>query len=171
MRNLRPLAMALLSLVIGLVAMTVAAQWLRERGQTWVDDPTNQDEHFTRNRIRARVLPALDAALPGFRDTFARSMRHIAEAQQLLHALAEQDLQQVGQPPVLNALQALPSARQAQVLRLWLRREHATTPTAAQLNELLAQIADCTTRGHGLHLRVGGGLIERQGLHLHWRPL
>lgn len=33
MRNLRPLAMALLSLVIGLVAMTVAAQWLRERGQ------------------------------------------------------------------------------------------------------------------------------------------
>lgn len=32
MRNLRPLAMILMSLAIGLAAMTVAAQWLRERG-------------------------------------------------------------------------------------------------------------------------------------------
>ena len=32
MRNLRPLVMVLMSLLIGLVAMTVAAQWLRERG-------------------------------------------------------------------------------------------------------------------------------------------
>jgi pilus assembly protein CpaB len=32
MRNLRPLVMVLMSLLIGLAAMTVAAQWLRERG-------------------------------------------------------------------------------------------------------------------------------------------
>ncbi len=32
MRNLRPLVMVLMSLGIGLAAMTVAAQWLRERG-------------------------------------------------------------------------------------------------------------------------------------------
>ncbi len=33
MRNLRPLVMVLMSLGVGLAAMTVAAQWLRERGQ------------------------------------------------------------------------------------------------------------------------------------------
>ncbi len=145
--------------------------WLRQRGQTWVEDPSNQDEHFTRNRIRARVLPALDAALPGFRDTFARSMRHIGQAQRLLDAQAEQDSQQVGDPPGLVALQALPAERQALVLRLWLRRIHATTPSAAQLRELQAQIADCTTRGHRLQLRVGAGMVERDGPHLRWRPL
>ncbi len=144
---------------------------LRQRGQHWVEDPSNQDEQFTRNRIRARVLPALEAALPGFRDTFARSMRHIAEAQQLLDAQAEQDGRLVGDPPALTALQALPAARQALVLRLWLRRAHATTPSAAQLRELQAQIADCSTRGHRLQLKVGAGMVERDGPHLRWRPL
>lgn len=144
--------------------------WLRTHGETWVEDPTNQDEGFTRNRIRARVLPALDAALPGFRDTFARSMRHVAQAQQLLDDLAGQDLQQVGQPPALAALQALPAARQALVLRLWLRRAHDTSPSTAQLRELQAQIADCTTRGHRVQLKVGSGRVERVGQHLVWYP-
>ena len=137
--------------------------WLRARGQDWVEDPSNQDQQFTRNRIRTRVLPALDAALPGFRDTFARSMRHVAEAQEVLDALAEQDLLAVGVPPAIAALQALPQARQAQALRLWLRREHATTPSTAQLRELQAQLADCITRGHRLSLRVGSGRVERSG--------
>ena len=146
-------------------------EWLRARGQVWVDDPTNSDEQFTRNRIRARVLPALDAALPGFRDTFARSMRHIAEAQLLLDELAQQDLQQVGLPPALAALQCLPAARQALVLRLWLRRTHGTTPSTAQLRELQAQIADCSTGGHRIQLKVGSGMVERAGQHLFWHPL
>ena len=143
-------------------------EWLRARGQGWVEDPSNADERFTRNRIRARVLPALDAALPGFRDTFARSMRHAAEAQALLDTLAEQDLAEVGVPPAIAALQRLPAARQALVLRLWLRRTHGTTPSTAQLHELQAQLADCTTRGHRLSLRVGAGRVERAGAVLGW---
>lgn len=143
---------------------------LRARGQDWVEDPSNQQEQFTRNRIRARVLPALEAALPGFRETFARSMAHMAQAQALLDDCAAQDLQQVGQPPALLALQALSQARQAMVLRLWLRRAHGTSPSTAQLRELQAQIADCTTPAHRLHIKVGSGMIEREGSHLVWRP-
>ena len=145
--------------------------WLRARGEAWMEDPSNQDEQFTRNRIRARVLPALQAALPGFRDTFARSMAHVAEAQSVLDALAEQDLNAVGMPPEIAALQGLPQARQAQVLRLWLRREHGTTPSTAQLRELQAQLADCTTRGHRLSLRVGTGRVERDGAVLRYAVL
>jgi len=142
--------------------------WLRTRGERWVEDPTNLDEGFTRNRIRARVLPALEAALPGFRDTFARSMAHIAQAQTQLDAQAAQDLLDVGVPPAIAALQRLPEARQAMALRLWLRREHGTTPSTAQLRELQAQLADCSTRGHRLSLRVGSGRVERSGAVLHW---
>jgi len=145
-------------------------EWLRARGDAWVEDPTNLDESLTRNRIRARVLPALDAALPGFRYTFARSMRHVAEAQTLLNELAGQDLAEVGVPPAIAALQRLPLARQAMVLRLWLRREHATTPSSAQLRELQAQLADCITRGHRLSLRVGTGRVERDGAVLRYTP-
>jgi len=151
------------------VAAADLREWLRARGQDWVEDPSNADEQFTRNRVRARVLPALDAALPGFRDTFARSMRHMAEAQALLDDMAEQALTEVGVPPSIAALQVLPAARQALVLRHWLRREHGTTPSAAQLRELQAQLADCTTRGHRLHLRVGAGHVLREGDRLHWQ--
>jgi tRNA(Ile)-lysidine synthase len=142
--------------------------WLQKQGQSWVEDPSNSDERFTRNRIRAQVLPALAEALPAFRETFARSAAHAAQAQEVLHEVAAQDLVQVGVPPRISDLQRLSRARQALVLRHWLRQHHATTPSTAQLHELLDQVADCTTRGHRLHLKVGQGFVEREALHLVW---
>ena len=143
--------------------------YLRQKDQPWVEDPTNADEQFTRNRIRARVLPVLQEAFPSFRETFARSAAHAAQAQEVLQEVAEQDLAQVGVPPQIRAVQGLSRARQALVLRHWLRLHHSTTPSAAQLNELLNQVVACTTRGHRLHLKVGRGYVLRQGDALGWQ--
>ncbi len=142
--------------------------WLLARGEAWVQDPSNSDQRYTRNRIRAQLLPVLSAVFPAFRDTFARSAAHAAQASALLHELAQQDLATVGAPPQLAALQALSPARQANALRHWLRSHHQTTPTAAQLAELQRQIAACTTRGHRIRLKVGRGMAERVGAELHW---
>lgn len=142
--------------------------WLQARGQAWVQDPTNTDERYTRNRIRARLLPVLEIAFPAFRDTFARSAAHAAQAHELLLELARQDLLLVGVPPQLAALQALSVARQGNVLRHWLHSTHQTTPTAAQLAELLRQIAACTTRGHCIRIKLGCGFAVRLGPQLHW---
>ncbi len=132
----------------------------------WIEDPTNTDERFTRNRIRAQLLPALAQALPAFRDTFARSAAHAAQAQEALNEVAAEDLARIGVPPRIEALQQLSRSRQALVLRHWLRQHHATTPSAAQLHELLDQVAACTTRGHRLHLKVGQAYVGRNGAHL-----
>ncbi|CAN5783501.1 hypothetical protein BH11PSE13_BH11PSE13_06440 [soil metagenome] len=142
--------------------------WLVARGLPWIDDPTNADERYTRNRIRAVLLPALEQAFPQFRSTFARSAAHAAEAQELLRELGMQDLAQVGSPPRIGALQTLSRARQANVLRHWLRKLHMRTPSATQLDQLLDQVAACTTRGHRIHMKVADGFAERQGEHLHW---
>lgn len=150
------------------VAGAEVRAWLIDRGEAWVEDPTNGDERYTRNRIRHRLLPALDAAFPQFRDTFARSAEHAAQADELLHELAEADLAAVGMPPRLAALQTLSRARQANVLRHWLRTAHATTPAAAQLAELLDQIAACTTRGHRIRIKVGRGFAVRDAQVLGW---
>lgn len=146
-------------------------EWLRCQGHSGVEDPSNKDERFTRNRIRAQVLPALALALPAFRETFARSAAHAAQAQEVLNEVAAQDLEGVGVPPRIQALQLLSRGRQALVLRHWLRQHHHTTPSSAQLNELLDQVATCTTRGHRLHLKVGAGFVTRQSAHLNWQSV
>ena len=143
-------------------------RWLASQGISSVQDPSNDDERFTRNRIRARVLPALEATFPHFRDTMARSTQHAAQAQTLLLEVAEQDLACVGTPPEIGRLQGLSRARQANVLRHWLRTAHQAVPSAAQLAELLDQIAACRTRGHAIRIKVGLGYAERRGLLLHW---
>lgn len=142
--------------------------WLQAQGQSWVEDPTNADERYTRNRIRAQLLPVLASAFPSFRDTFARSAANAAQAAQLLQELAQEDLAAMGVPPPLGALQRLSRARQANVLRHWLRLHHETTPAAAQLAELLDQIGACTTRGHRIHIKVGRGFVVRSGATLDW---
>ena len=141
---------------------------LRARDASWVEDPTNADEQYTRNRIRARLLPALEAVFPQFRQTFARSTAHTAQAQRLLDELAAEDLARVGIPPQISALRALTRERQANLLRHWLRSVHGAAASTAQLEELLDQIAACSTRGHGIHLKVGPGHVERQGPVLAW---
>ncbi|MDB5848797.1 MAG: tRNA lysidine(34) synthetase TilS [Rhodoferax sp.] len=142
--------------------------WLAARGAAFVVDPSNTDERYTRNRIRARLLPALDAAFPQFRETFARSIGHAAQAQTLLDELAAQDLAVVGKPPAICALQALSAARQGNVLRHWLKAVPGATPSAAQLQEVLRQVDACRTRGHKIHLKVGAGFLVRQGPCLDW---
>ena len=143
-------------------------QWFKAQGQAWVEDPTNRDERYTRNRIRAQLLPILESAFPSFRETFARSAANVAQAAELLKELAQQDLLQVGQPPKIKALQMLSRARQSNVLRHWLRHTHLTTPTAAQLSELLSQISACSTRGHRIRIKVGSGFVVRSGAMVDW---
>ena len=137
--------------------------WLQARGESWVEDPTNADERYTRNRIRRQLLPVLAQAFPQFRDTFARSSAHAAQASELLRELAESDLIAAGRPPRIAALRALSPARQANALRHWLRTAHGATPTAAQLAELQHQIAACATRGHRIRIKVGEGWAVREG--------
>lgn len=147
-------------------------QWLAHRDLGFVEDPTNVDEKFTRNRIRARLLPQLQQAFPHFRDTFARSANHAAQAQTLLDEMALQDLLLVcadnGETPHIKRIQLLSRARQSNVLRYWLKSRFQVIPSSAQMDELLHQIAACTTRGHRIHIKVGAGFVRRIGGGVTW---
>jgi tRNA(Ile)-lysidine synthase len=144
--------------------------WLLQEGVTWVEDPTNQDERYTRNRIRRQLLPVIEKAFPSFRQTFGRSARHAAQAQTILDDMALIDLQLTGVPPELAALQQLSLARQANVLRAWLLQRHVACSTA-QLDQLLHQIDACRTRGHQIDIKVGDGFVRRVGSHIDWYNL
>ncbi len=145
--------------------------WLHARDISFCEDPTNGDVRFTRNRIRAEVMPALQAAFPQMLDTFARSARHAAQGQVLLDELAQQDLALVAREdgqPTIKALQRLSAARQANVLRHWLKASFGVIPSTAQLQELQSQVQACVTRGHRIHIKVGRGFVQSKGPVLTW---
>lgn len=154
------------------VAGSDIRDWLASEQIAYVNDPTNDEARYTRNRIRALVTPALHAAFPHFRDTFARSAAHAAQAQALLDEIAVQDLGQVRRErdglPTLLALQSLGRPRQANALRFWLKSGFGVVPSTSQLRELQDQIAACVTRGHRINIKVGNGFVQRKGAVLDW---
>ena len=144
--------------------------WLDSAGVPYVDDPTNADERFTRNRIRSRLMPAWAEVFPGCSEALARSARHAAQAQVLLEALADLDLDKVGRPPRMVDLQALGRDRQANALRRWLKLGWGVAPSEAQLRELLDQVGACRTRGHRIAIKIANGRLTRNGDHLAYTP-
>jgi tRNA(Ile)-lysidine synthetase-like protein len=51
-------------------------QYLRDIGETWREDSTNADEHFTRNRVRKLVVPLLERE---FNPAVVESLAELAE--------------------------------------------------------------------------------------------
>lgn len=152
---------------LGLGSAQIRAD-LAALGIAWVEDPSNTDTRYTRNRIRQQVMPGLAQAFPQIAQTVARSSANAAQAAELLDDLAQIDLQATGAPPRIGALQALSEARMANVLRYWLRTAHGQTPSAAQLAQLQQQLQRCTTRGHQIHIKVGRGYIQRHRDVIDW---
>jgi tRNA(Ile)-lysidine synthase len=155
----------------------LAAQGLAARhpgsaniGSGWVEDPTNTNTQFTRNRIRHDLIPALEKTFPQFRQTFTRSATHAAEAQSILAQIATEDIAKTANPPLIVALQDLTPQRQGNLLRHWLKTTHQVSPSTAQLAELQSQIANCTDRGKQLHIKVASGYVERRGEVLAYLP-
>lgn len=156
------------------VAAADIRSWLQAQRQPWVEDPTNADMRFTRNRIRHSIVPALREAFPHVADAFARSARHAAQAQALLDTLAQQDLAVWGWGDAMpdglpiQSLRQLSAERQANVLRYWFKARHGVMPSAAQLDQLQHQLTACSTRGHRIHIRLGAGFAQREGRLLTW---
>jgi len=156
------------------VAASDIRRWLATQtqfgvnGAPFVNDPSNANEQYTRNRIRAQLIPVLETVFPQFRDTFTRSSKHAAAAHHLLTQIANDDLIKTGTPPNIKQLQHMNKDRMANLLRHWLKTTHQTTPSTAQLQELMAQIESCTTRGHKIHIKIGNGFVERKAACIDW---
>jgi len=68
---------------------SVLRRYLEEIGVEWVEDPTNRDLRYTRNRIRHLLLPAMEKEVrPKAKAAIARASRHLAAVLDLLDAEA-----------------------------------------------------------------------------------
>lgn len=106
-----------------------------------IDDPSNDDDHLARSRLRRQVWPALAAAFGDAETTLAAVARRAQEADAALAELAALDLAGVADAQGLRRQPwlALSPARRANVLRAWLRREQSRGPAESLVQRLLAQ--------------------------------
>jgi tRNA(Ile)-lysidine synthase len=108
----------------------------------WIEDESNADTHYERNFLRHEVLPVVARSFPAYRATLARAARHLAEANDLLDALAQADAMHVTQPGRLSlaGLKQLGLARTKNLLRWLLQRQGAALPEADRLEEAVRQL-------------------------------
>lgn len=125
-----------------------------------LEDPTNVDPSFRRNRVRHELLPLLDAI--GERDVagvLARQARLLREDGDLLDRMAAAI--DAGDARALATAPA-PLARRA--VRLWLGGDHP--PDGAAVERVLA-----VARGEAVACELpGGARIERSGMRLRRLP-
>lgn len=149
--------------------------YARRHGLRWIEDPSNQDEQFARNFLRAQVLPLLRSRWPQAASSLARSAAHLSEAQQLLDELAAQDLHSARVPSefawldlpnlTLAPLAGLSPARQRNALRHWLAPLSRLPDT-----DHWAGWEDLRDAGAAAHprWRLTDGELHRAAGHLWW---
>lgn len=126
--------------------------WCRERGLTVVDDPSNADPAFRRNRVRAEVLPLLDdVAGRDVAPLLARTAALVGDDDDLLDLLAE-----AVDPTDAAVLRAAPAPLARRAVRRWLE-EFAYPPDAATVERVLTVAA-----GERVATEVGGGRVVRR---------
>jgi tRNA(Ile)-lysidine synthase len=114
--------------------------YAREHKLKWIEDPSNRSSKYRRNAIRKSILPKLESIQPGAAANLARSADVLAQAQQLLDRLAQQDGKKIHNTKT-NALSVQPllalntsdPAAANNVLRYWLKAAGLTMPSYERL--------------------------------------
>lgn len=134
---------------------------LRALGLTAVEDPSNLDPAYARNRLRRSVLPALEAVLPGAVPALARAAELLAADEAYLARQTERALARIVSSDGVDAaaLLRLPEALRGRVVRRLLARAGGPTPSREEVDRILGIAA----RGGDVHLRRGYRARSRRG--------
>jgi tRNA(Ile)-lysidine synthase len=122
--------------------------YVRRHRLRHIEDESNSDPRFARNRLRARVWPALQEAFPEAEATLAGAARWAQEAAAGLDEWAALDLLAVADDASLDiaAWRSLSPARRSNVLRAWLRRYLRKPAPATLVARLLDELDDRASR-------------------------
>jgi tRNA(Ile)-lysidine synthase len=140
--------------------------YLRDRGLGWREDPSNASARFLRNRIRAEIVPALEALIPGIERRLARTAELLREDDRVLERLAARAVPAGARCVDRAALLDLPAAvRRRALRRLWRsaagsRRGLDADHVEAVMRHLRARDPKRITLPGGLEARVGHGWVE-----------
>ncbi|MEY4907351.1 MAG: tRNA lysidine(34) synthetase TilS, partial [Pseudomonadota bacterium] len=144
--------------------------YVEHHGLQHIEDDSNADPRYARNRLRLQVWPALTAAFPQAPQVLGRAAQHAQDAAECLQALAEMDLARVAVGEGLDAVAAvaLGGARLRNLLHLWWRRTTGVALRASWLDRLSRELAECAEARWPV---LGAGELHLRGGVLRWNPL
>jgi tRNA(Ile)-lysidine synthase len=121
----------------------VIEAYVRAHRIRYVDDASNDDPRFARNRLRLGVMPALRAAFPDADHALADAARHAARAKALIDEVAQADAAMAcdADTLVLERWRRLSAARQRECLRAWLTPHAEHGVPQALLDRLSQEVA------------------------------
>ncbi len=143
--------------------------YLRRHRLRHVDDDSNADPRFARNRLRLQVWPALVAAFPQAEATLADAATWAAQAAAGIADLATEDLRHCTDARGLDlkTWQGLPPHRAVQALRVWLKAVGARAVTASDVGRLMVELP----AAGAARWRLQGGELRRYRGRLSFEPL
>ena len=115
--------------------------YARTQNLEWIDDPSNVEQRYARNRLRAQLMPLLEREFPGAVNALAEVARLQGEVVTVLDALADDILGDEDSLP-LAMLRNAAAALRPYVVKRWLARRGAPTPARAQLQQLVHDMLD-----------------------------
>ncbi|MBB4841867.1 tRNA(Ile)-lysidine synthase [Paucibacter oligotrophus] len=133
--------------------------YVQAHGLSFVEDDSNSDPRYARNRLRLQVWPALGEAFPQAEASLAQAADWAQQALDLQAEVAEQDLQgRVSEAGLeMAAVLALSPARASNALRAWLSLALGQAASASLVRRLLRE---CVPGTAGLWPCPGGGQLR-----------
>ncbi|MCO6550322.1 MAG: tRNA lysidine(34) synthetase TilS [Gilliamella sp.] len=110
----------------------------------WIEDESNQDDHYDRNFLRLKVLPILNQRWPHFSQMVARSAELCQQQETLINELLLVEFKQViteqNQLAIAPLMDYSEYKRNA-ILRMWFKHNHINMPTRQQITLIWQTVA------------------------------
>ncbi|TNH08006.1 tRNA lysidine(34) synthetase TilS [Testudinibacter sp. TR-2022] len=119
-------------------------QYAQQQQLRWIEDESNQSDHYDRNFLRHQILPALRQRWAHIDSTLQRSAQHCFEQQQLLEELLlplfQQHYRAADRTFDLRGFADYSRHKQQFLLRLWLEKNALMMPPQSQLTQLIENV-------------------------------
>ena len=135
--------------------------YLERNDLSCVEDETNENLRFSRNRLRRVVLPELEKINPALRRNIARTAAIVEREDRFLDSLAGEYLSAEGTEIPCDSLRSAPEALRPRIIRLMLDRLEAGRKDISAVHlEMVVQLG-CRTSGGMVSLPGGIGVLCR----------